>query len=247
MAEKTLLAKIQIRHSVASLWTDRNPTLREGEFGLETDTFLIKIGDGVTDWAHLPYLNKLDETYFKYDTDGSLTFSDAFATQIQNLIASGGGSGSFVIENDPVEPTDPVNLRYLQWAIAHAGHLKRAVVQSLPTQDIDENTLYMMLAASGTYYEEYMYINGAWDMVGSTGDGAAGSGSGGGEYVLPVATNARLGGVKSAPLDNNGDILTDNDYISVNENTGFMTLTQVSTSRLYVPQGDILVLYGGTA
>jgi len=105
----------------------------------------------------------------------------------------------------------------------------------------------MMLAASGTYYEEYMYINGAWDMVGSTGDGAAGSGSGGGEYVLPVATNARLGGVKSAPLDNNGDILTDNDYISVNENTGFMTLTQVSTSRLYVPQGDILVLYGGTA
>jgi len=41
---------------------------------------LLKIGDGVRDWEHLPYLNKLDESYFKYDTDGSLTFADAFAT-----------------------------------------------------------------------------------------------------------------------------------------------------------------------
>ena len=242
MAENTLLAKIQIRHSIAEVWETRNPTLREGEFGLETDTFLLKIGDGVRDWEHLPYLNKLDESYFKYDTDGSLTFADAFATQIQNLIAGAGGGGSFIIENDPVDPTDPVNLRYLEWAIAHAGHLKRLVVQSLPQSEIDENTLYMILAQSGDHYEEYMYINGAWDMVGTTGDG----GSSGG-YQLPIATAARLGGVKSAPLDNEGNILTDNDYIVVNENTGFMTLDQVSTSRLYVPSGDTLVLYGGSA
>ena len=244
MAEKTLLAKIQIRHSIASLWVDRNPTLREGEFGLETDTFLIKIGDGVTDWNHLPYLNKLDPSYFKYDTDGSLTFSDNFATNIQNLIewSGQGEGGSFIIENDPTNPTDPVNLRYLQWAIAHAGHLKRAVVQTLPTEDIDENTLYMVLAQSGDHYEEYMYINGAWDMVGTTGDG----GSSGG-YLLPIATSARLGGVKSAPVDNEGHIATDQDYIVVNENTGVMTFEQVSTSKLYIPQGDILVLYGGTA
>lgn len=243
MAENRVAVTLQLRNSTAETWTTRNPTLRVGEFGLENDTFRIKIGDGVRDWQHLPYLNKLDSSYFKYDTDGSLTFSDDFATNIQNLLEwSGVGGGSFIIENDPTNPTDPVNLRYLEWAIAHAGHLKRAVVQALPTEDIDENTLYMVLAQSGDHYEEYMYINGAWDMVGTTGDG----GSSGG-YTLAVATAIRLGGVKSAPLDNEGHILTDDDYIVVNENTGFMTLSQVSTSRLYVPTGDTLVLYGGTA
>jgi len=39
-----------------------------------------------------------------------------------------------------------------------------------------------------------MVINGAWDMVGSTGDGS-------GAFILEVATNARLGGVKSSTSD----------------------------------------------
>lgn len=232
---------LQIRSDAAEDWASRNPILAEGEFGLETDTYLIKIGDGVKRWEHLPYLNKLDSDYFTRASDGSLTFTAEFAETLNNIIANAGGNAHLVINTDPTEPTDPVNLRYLQWAIQHAGHLKRAVVQTLPTQDIDENTLYMVLAASGDHYEEYMYINNAWDMVGTTGDG----GSGGG-FILEVATNARLGGVKSAPIDNEGVILKDNDYIQV-DNSGFMTLTQVSTTRLYVPTGDTLVLYGGTA
>ena len=242
MAENRVAVTLQLRNSTAETWTTRNPTLRVGEFGLENDTFRIKIGDGVRDLQHLPYLNKLNPSYFKYDTYGSLTFSDNFAQQINNIIANAGGNAQIIISNDPTQPTDPVNLRYLEWAIAHAGHLKRAVVQSLPQSNIDENTLYMVLAQSGDHYEEYMYINGAWDMVGTTGDGGNS-----GLYTLPIATYARLGGVKSAPLDNEGHILTDNDYIVVNENTGFMTLSQVSTSRLYVPDGDTLVLFGGTA
>ena len=241
MASNTIHVTLQIRNSTADTWTDRNPTLRVGEFGLENDTYRLKIGDGVTDWIHLPYLNKLDETYFKYDTDGSLTFSDDFAENIRTLIAWAGGDINLIIENDPVEPTDPVNLRYLQWAIAHAGHLKRAVVGELPTEDIDENTLYMVPAENGNYYEEYMYVNGAWDMVGTTGDGT------GNLYELPIASPIRLGGVKSAPIDNEGHVLTDNDYVVVDQNTGFMTLNQVSTSLLYVPDGDILVINGGSA
>ena len=62
-----------------------------------------------------------------------------------------------------------------------------------------------------------MAINGLWDMVGSTGDG----GSGG--FTLEIATHARLGGVKSAPLDNEGHVMTDEDYVVVDNTTGFMT------------------------
>lgn len=88
------------------------------------------------------------------------------------------------------------------------------------------------MVPQGNHYEEYMVINGAWDMVGSTGDG----GSGG--FELQIATNARLGGVKSS---------TDPDSVAVNSQTGFMTLTTVSTTKLYVPDGDTFIIYGGRA
>lgn len=230
--DKELLVTLRIKSAIANNWTTRNPTLALGEFGLESNTYLLKIGDGVRDWEHLPYLNKLNETYFQRANDGSLTFSNSFMETINNLINAAGGSAQIIINNDPTQPTDPVNLRYLEWAIAHAGHLKRAVVQELPSSDIDENTLYMVPAESGDHYEEYMYINGAWDMVGTTGDGG---GSGG--YTLPVATSARLGGVKASALPN---------YINVTQE-GFMTLNDVSTSLLYIPDGDTLILNGGTA
>lgn len=229
MADNTLLVTLRIKSAIASNWVTRNPVLAQGEYGLETDTFLLKVGDGVRDWEHLPYLNKLNATYFQRANDGSLTFSNSFMETINNIIANAGGDAHLVINDDPEEETDPINLRYLEWAIAHAGHLKRAVVEELPVEDIDENTLYMILAQSGDQYEEYMYINGAWDMVGTTGDGNG--------YQLPVATSARLGGVRASSLA---------DYINVTQE-GFMTLNQVSTSLLYIPNGDTLILYGGTA
>lgn len=229
MANNTLQVSFQIRNSIAENWTTRNPTLMQGEFGLENDTFLLKVGDGVRDWAHLPYLNKFDATYFKTNADGSLTFSDSFAQTINNIIANAGGDAHIVITDDPTEDTDPVNKRYLEWAIAHAGHLSRSIVTELPAiEDADENIIYLMLAESGDNYEEYMLISGAWDMVGTTGVS---------NYELPIATAARLGGVKAS---------TDPDHIDVTTE-GFMTLTTVSTSKLYVPDGDTLILYGGTA
>ena len=237
MASNSVKVTLQIRHDEAADWTTRNPVLAQGEYGLETDTFLIKVGDGVTDWRNLRYLNKLNATYFKYMTDGSLTFSDSFAETINNIIANAGGDAHLVINDDPVEPTDPVNLRYLEQAIAeaiiNAHHLKRQVVTNLPTAaSADPDTLYMVLASGGDHYEEYMIINGAWDMVGATGDG----GSGGG-FILEVATEARLGGVKASQLA---------DHVNVTQE-GFMTLNDVSTTKLYVPTGDTFIIYGGSA
>ena len=241
MATNTVKVTLQIRHDEAADWTTRNPVLAAGEYGLESDTFLIKIGDGVRDWAHLPYLNKLDTRYFKLMSDGSLTFSDEFAENLDVISAIAGDAiEHLTITNPPVEPTDAVNKQYVDEQILAANHLKREVVTELPAAaEADENTLYMMLSTDESHYDEYMIINGVWDIVGATGDGS-------GTFTLEVATNIRLGGVKSAPLDNEGNVMTDQDYIIV-QNTGFMTLNQVSTSKLYVPTGDTLVIYGGTA
>ena len=247
--DKSLPVTLLVRTAIAENWHTRNPTLQRGEWGLEYDPndnshLLLKIGNGEQDWDHLPYINKYDATYFaKQVEDGTITFSDSFKEVIAALQAAAGQAiENLQITEPPVDPYDVPNKQYVDDQIAAAGHLKRSIVLELPDPSLaDQNTLYMILSSSGEYYEEYMVINGVWDMVGETGDG----GSGG--FTLEVATNARLGGVKSAPIDGNGNILTDNDYIVVNQNTGFMTLNQVSTSLLYVPAGDTLTLYGGGA
>lgn len=50
-----MAVQIQIRRGLASEWTAANPTLLAGEWGLETDTKLTKLGDGVTAWNSLKY------------------------------------------------------------------------------------------------------------------------------------------------------------------------------------------------
>ena len=52
MAVSTLM---QMRRGTAAAWTSANPTLSAGEWGLETDTGKIKIGDGATAWTSLAY------------------------------------------------------------------------------------------------------------------------------------------------------------------------------------------------
>ena len=50
-----MTTKIQLRRATASAWTAANPVLALGEAGVETDTYKLKVGDGVTVWSSLPY------------------------------------------------------------------------------------------------------------------------------------------------------------------------------------------------
>ena len=228
--QNTVRATLTIRSDTAANWTTRNPVLAEGEYGLENNTFLIKVGDGLRDWAHLPYLNKLDSSYFKQEDDGEITFSDAFMQTIAALEAAAGGAiEHLTITDPPVNDTDVPNKKYVDDAIRASGHLTREIVNQLPpTNEASDTVIYMIHV--NDHYEEYMFIAGAFDMVGTTGASGAG-------YDLQVATAARLGGVKAS---------SDPNTINVTEQ-GIMTLNQVSTSLLYVPEGDELILFGGRA
>ena len=74
---------IQIRRDQASDWTAANPILAEGEMGLELDTGLRKIGDGVTVWTSLAYYDNQTSapaTDITYDnTTSGLTATDVQA------------------------------------------------------------------------------------------------------------------------------------------------------------------------
>jgi len=47
--------QLQFRRGVATQWNQYSTILAQAEMGIESDTNLFKIGDGTTDWTHLPY------------------------------------------------------------------------------------------------------------------------------------------------------------------------------------------------
>ena len=55
-------------------------------------------------------------------------------------------------------------------AVSAAGHLKRIKVTTLPTASIDANAIYMVpkTGSTGDKYNEYMYIDSAWELMGSS-------------------------------------------------------------------------------
>ena len=132
------------------------------------------------------------------------------------------------------------------------GALKRSVVQSLPTQDIGDNTIYMVpkTGSTGDVYNEYLYVNNAWEHIGSTDvdltnyatksyvDGAVFSGDYNdltnkptipNAYVLPISTTAVLGGVK---VDGNTITVDANGVISaVSSGNNYTAGTGISISN----------------
>lgn len=58
MSQEDKLVRIRQKTDTAEGWLASNPILLYGELGIEIDTQSIKIGDGVTPWAGLPYVLK---------------------------------------------------------------------------------------------------------------------------------------------------------------------------------------------
>ena len=47
--------QFQLRRGTANEWQSQSVILAQGEFGLETDTKQLKLGDGFSTWNELPY------------------------------------------------------------------------------------------------------------------------------------------------------------------------------------------------
>ncbi len=47
--------RIVLRQDIAENWVSNDPTLLSGEFGFETDTNLLKLGNGIDPWTTLAY------------------------------------------------------------------------------------------------------------------------------------------------------------------------------------------------
>lgn len=85
------IIQLQMRRDTAALWASANPTPLDGEWCMETDTRLLKIGDGVTTYNALPYRPVI-----------------SVATPINNQI--GVWTGQSTLEGDPQLTWDGVQL-----------------------------------------------------------------------------------------------------------------------------------------
>lgn len=84
---------IQIRRDTASNWSSANPTLAQGELGLETDTLKVKAGDGSTAWNSASYL---------IDTGGYVT-----ATYSGNVAITGSLAGDNIkLDSNAISSTN---------------------------------------------------------------------------------------------------------------------------------------------
>ena len=84
--------RIQLRRDTAANWTSTNPTLTQGEVGIETNTGKFKIGDGTTAWNSLGYRGGgavgggTDDTFYE---NSAVVSSSYTITSGKNAISAG--------------------------------------------------------------------------------------------------------------------------------------------------------------
>lgn len=115
--------QIQIRRDTAANWTAANPVLAAGEWGLETDTGKLKLGDGTTAWTSLAYrlvggtpaltlgtANAAGSASTAIATDATIAAFDGTTPAAETFGAAGAtGSAAFAARRDHVHamPADP--------------------------------------------------------------------------------------------------------------------------------------------
>ena len=119
---------IKFRRDTAANWTSTNPVLASGEAGLETDTGLLKYGNGTSSWTALSYPSNSNTTYLVRNNTGA-TISKG------TLVAATGAEPSGRIDVAPFEVTglQDSELRVMGIATANIASGVNGTVMSFGT------------------------------------------------------------------------------------------------------------------
>ena len=105
--------QIQLRRGTAALWAANNPILALGEPGFETDTYKLKIGDGVTQYSVLPY--------YGVGATGATGPAGVGGTAVIDFGAFPGSSTASVAVSSPTTQSTSVPNAYIA-AVATSDH-----------------------------------------------------------------------------------------------------------------------------
>jgi len=149
---------IQLRRDTAANWTSANPTLAQGELGVETDTSKIKVGDGSTAWSSLSYLIDTGG-YAVLDTDQAWTGSQRATIVTDN-------DGSFDLDagqNFSCTPTGNFTLTFTNIPNGQSGWIllvnSGGHTVSLHTNSKADSNFTTTVSTAGTYLISY-FSNG---------------------------------------------------------------------------------------
>ena len=112
-----MAVNILIRRGTAAEWTASNPILLEGEVGVETDSKKLKVGDGLTVWASLPYITLTPAAAASlYATIASPTFTGTVSGITKTMV----GLGSVDNTTDANKPISTATQTALDLKLASA-------------------------------------------------------------------------------------------------------------------------------
>jgi hypothetical protein len=101
------LVRIRLRRGGKNEWETTNPTLEEGEVGIETGSTYLKIGDGLNEWNNLSYAKSFSADNIKV-TSGSIGENKEFNLLYVDAGTLVGGSGPVRVRTEssagPVGP-----------------------------------------------------------------------------------------------------------------------------------------------
>lgn len=179
--------RIVLRQDLAANWTQNDPVLLSGELGFETNTYRVKLGDGINRWSDLPYYLRApyyghfyDTTFQGVGTTGEAYYVRCNTTNLSNgVYATGstggptggtGGSGAtgnykFVVENDGI------------YEVKLSGNLKSCgntggyayVWLSQNGVDLSYSTQYVQLSGN-LLNPDYVDFNWSWPVNASAND-----------------------------------------------------------------------------
>ena len=104
------ITRLKMRGDTAAAWTAANPVLLAREFGIETDTRRMKMGDGTTAWAALPYFLAAADVRGQASRTTDATVAGAAAGTYRAIGAAGTLDAS-VSSGLAIGTTDPFGLR----------------------------------------------------------------------------------------------------------------------------------------
>ena len=99
MGDQQMAVRIQLRRDTAANWTSNNPTLREGEIGIETDTLKMKVGTGSHTWAQITNYANVVPTNLNTTLNGYVEVGDIGA---ESGVAGLNGLQNLLIPNDSI-------------------------------------------------------------------------------------------------------------------------------------------------
>lgn len=128
MASQNITSRILIKNGMASNWSTQNPILMKGELGIEIDTRKVKVGDGVTNYNSLKYLNvpyddlfgpdgKIKSELITFPKTAELADSATKLATAHNFSITGDGTAEAI----PFDGTGDVALNLLLATVGQGG------------------------------------------------------------------------------------------------------------------------------